>query len=89
MSKFEQYLIEAKNEFQRLKKNQVQLTAEERDIVKNKKAVWSDGQSAIWKSVNPKTGQVTYITHTHRCFNTAPTLKGAIARFHNFIKGTA
>jgi hypothetical protein len=58
----------------------------------DKKAVWhmnGGGPSpAVWKSVN-KDGKVTYVTHTHRAYNTAPTLKGAIGRFHKFIKGTA
>ena len=82
-------LTEAKSEFQKLRDNQVQLTAEEKALVKEKKAVWSDGRSAVWKSVNPKTKEVTYVTHTHRAYNTAPTLKGIIGRFHDFIKGTA
>lgn len=75
--------------FQRLKKNQVNLTPEERAIVKERKAEWSGGDSAVWKSVDSKTGKTTFITNTHRAYNTAPTLKGAISRFHNFIKSTA
>jgi hypothetical protein len=58
-----------------------------------RKAVWHHGPngeetSAVWKSKN-KDGSFTYVTHTHRAFNTAPTLKGAINRFHKFIKGTS
>lgn len=30
-----------------------------------------------------------YITNTHRAMATSETLKGAINKFHNFIKGTA
>jgi hypothetical protein len=75
--------------FKDYKKNQVPLTPEERAEVKKLKAEWSSGDSAVWKSIDKKTGEVTYITHTHRAFNTAPTLKGAIGRFHSFIKSTA
>ena len=58
------------------------------------KAVWHNGphgeeQAAVWKSVNKNTGKTTYVTNTHRAYNTASTLRGAIGRFHKFIKGTA
>jgi hypothetical protein len=81
-----------KSSFQVLKENKKPLTPEERDEVLKAKAVWHpsnhDGPvSAVWKSVN--NGKTTYVTHTHRAYNTAPTLKGAIDRFHKFIKGTA
>ena len=83
----------AGSEFKKLQKNKVSLTPEERAEVMARKAVWhmngGGPSSAISKSVDPKTGKVTYYTYTHRAYNTAPTLKGAIARFHNFIKGTA
>jgi hypothetical protein len=92
MVSFRDYLIEANN-FEQLKKNKVPLSDEERKEVIDKKAVWHmgpDGKetAAIWKSVD-KNGKTTYVTHTHRAFNTASTLKGAIGRFHDFIKGTA
>lgn len=90
---YEILLCEASNDFKSLKKHQVPLTPEERNLVMDRKAVWHfNGGSpspAVWKSVNPKTGKTTYITHTHRAFNTAPTVKGAIGRYHSFIKGTA
>lgn len=80
-------------EFKDLQKNKQPLTPEERKIVMDKKAVWHFNggapSPAVWKSVNPKTNKVTYVTHTHRAYNTAPTLKGAIGRFHSFIKSTA
>lgn len=89
-------------EFDTLKKNKVPLTYEERKSVYKEDALWHYADainpltgkmerkiSAIWKSKNPKTGEITYITHTHRAYNTAPTLKGIISRYHKFIKGTA
>lgn len=89
---FLEYINES--EFKDLEKNKVDLTPEERAEVMKRKAVWhhgpqGQGTPAVWKSVNPKTGKTTYITHTHRAYNTASTLKGAISRFHNFIKSTA
>lgn len=89
---FSQFLIEL-SDFKKLKKNEVPLTKEERAEVMKRKAVWHFHPSgnptpAVWKSVD-KNGKVTFITHTHRAYNTAPTLKGAISRYHNFIKSTA
>ena len=83
----------AKSKFQKLQDNKVPLTHEEREEVMSRKAVWHHGPHgeetpAVWKSKG-RDGKMTYITHTHRAYNTAPTLKGAIARYHNFIKGTA
>lgn len=82
-----------KSEFVKLKEQKVPLTAEERKKVMDAKATWHfDGKGptpAVWKSVDKKTGKVTFITHTHRAYNTAPTLKGAISRYHKFIKTTA
>lgn len=87
-----QELFEA-SEFKKLEKNKQPLTPEEREQCINSKAVWhfnGQGQSpAVWKSVDPKTGKKTYVTNTHRAYNTAPTLRGAIGRFHKFIKSTA
>lgn len=82
-----------KSEFEKFKDNRVELTKEERAEVMKQKAVWhfngGNPSPAVWKSVNPKTKKVTFITHTHRAYNTASTLKGAIGRFHKFIKDTA
>lgn len=89
------FLNEAKkSKFEKLKDNKVPLTDEEREKVMTAKAVWHHGPNreetpAVWKSKDKKTGKFTYICHTHRAYNTAPTLKGAISRFHKFIKGTA
>jgi hypothetical protein len=89
-----QDLLEAKGEFETLKDNKVALTPEERKQCLDQDAVWHHGQNgapspAVWKSVNPRSKKVTYVTNTHRAYNTAPTLKGAIRRFHEFIKDTA
>ena len=76
----------------KLKKNKKPLTSDERDAVMKAGAVWHHGPMgeetpAIWKSVDSK-GNVTYVTNTHRAYASAPTLKGAIAKF-KFIKTTA
>jgi hypothetical protein len=90
--------VMAKSKFEKLKENKVPLTPEERKKCMKKKAVWHNGVKkgtshaavpAVWKSKDPKTNKVTYVTNTHRAYNTAPTIKGAIGRYHKFIKGTA
>ncbi len=93
-NKVRNLLLEKKSKFQKLKDNKVPLTDEERAEVMKKKAVWhfSPGNKpspAVWKSKDPKTGEITYITNTHRAYQTKPTLKGAISIYHSFIKGTA
>lgn len=90
--RFTEFLIET-NKFASLQKHKKPLTPEERNEVMANKAVWhhsSDGSPtpAVWKSVG-KDGKETFVTHTHRAFNTATTLKGAIKRYHDFIKGTS
>jgi hypothetical protein len=89
----EEILTEAKSELQKLKDNKKPLTDEERKLVMDRKAVWHHGPNgeetpAVWKSVD-KNGKVTFVTNTHRAYNTATTVKGAIEKYHNFIKGTA
>lgn len=83
-----------KSDFEKLQDNKIPLTDEEREKVMKADAIWHHGPNgapspAVWKSKNKKTGKITYVTHTHRAYNTAPTLKGAISRYHKFIKGTA
>lgn len=85
--------IARKSHFEVLKKNKVPLTPEERQRVMDSKAVWHHGPNgeetaAVWKSVD-KSGKATYVTATHRAYNARPTLRGAISRYHKFIKGTA
>jgi hypothetical protein len=93
INELQEKTAKTKSNFQRLQENKVKLTPEERAEVMKRKAVWhfnGGGPSpAVWKSVNKRTGEVTYVTNTHRAYNTASTLKGAIGRFHNFIKSTA
>lgn len=92
----------AKSEFEKLQDNKVPLTDEERKECFKQDATWSYASSidpntgkkvqkvcAVWKSKNPKTGKITYVTHTHRAYNTAKSLQAAINKYHNFIKGTA
>ncbi len=79
-------------DFKTLKKNKVKLSDEEREKAMNADAVWHfNGPDkpvcAIWKS--EVDGKTYYGTNTHRAFNTASTLKGAISKYHSFIKGTA
>jgi len=75
-----------------LKKNQVKLTDGERDEVMRRKAVWHHGPNgaetpAVWKAVVG--GKPWYVTNTHRAYNVCPSCKGAIGRYHDFIKSTA
>jgi hypothetical protein len=85
-------LIKVAGLFKQLMKNKVKLTPEERKKVMESKAVWhfhhSGPTPAVWKSVD-KNGKVTFGCNTHRAYNISTTLKGAIGRFHKFVKGTA
>jgi hypothetical protein len=78
--------------FKTLKANKVPLTPEERAEVMQAKAVWhyshlGHATPAVWKAVVD--GKDWYCTNTHRAYNVRPTLKGAIQRFHDFVKTTA
>jgi hypothetical protein len=91
---FTTYLIET-NKFEQLKKNKIPLEPEEREECFKGKAVWHNHPNpkynpipAVWTSKN-RNGKVTYVCNTHRAYNTSSTLKGAIKRFHDFIKKTA
>lgn len=82
------------NIFKNLQKYKVPLDPEERSLVMKRGATWNHGPNgeatpAVWKSINPKTRETTYITSTHRAYNVASSVKGAIGRYHAFIKGTA
>lgn len=78
--------------FKSLKKGQVPLKPEEREKIMKSKAVWHHGPKgeespAVWKAI--VNGKTWWATHTHRAYNVMPTMKGAIKRYHDFIKGTA
>jgi len=86
-------LISEGSGFKVLQKNKIPLSDDERKECMAKKAVWHfNGENnpcpAVWKSVD-EDGTVTYVTNTHRAMASASTLKGAIGKYHNFIKGTA
>lgn len=73
-------------------KNKVPLTPEERALVMGRKAVWHHGKRggptpAVSKAVID--GRTWFETSTHRAVNITPTLRGAIGRYHKFIKSTA
>jgi len=72
------------------KKHKVKLTPEERAQVMTAKAVWHFNGGAPSSAVSKAVinGKTWYETHTHRAINYAPTLKGAISRYHKFIKST-
>jgi len=81
------------NKMEVLKNNKVPLTDDERSECMKSKAVWHHGPNgeetpAVWKSKN-KDGSFTYITNTHRAYQAEDSLKGAIGKYHKFIKGTA
>ena len=79
------------SEIQRLKKQRIPLTEEEREECLKKKAVWhftGKPTPAVWKAKQAN-GKIIYVTNTHRAYNTASTLKGAISKYHSFIKTTA
>ena len=85
-----------KSHFKVLKENRTPLTDEERAECLKRRAVWHNHPNpkikevpAVWKSKNPYTGKISYITNTHRAYAEKPTLSSAIERYHNFIKGTA
>ena len=100
--KLESGITEAKDyDFNKLKKNKIPLTDEERKEVFKKDAVWHFGTSkdpntgrkvekvsAIWKAKDSN-GDIVYGTNTHRAINYAKSLSSIINKYHNFIKGTA
>lgn len=85
---YENLLLEEKRyKFKDLEKNKIPLTDEEEAEVRKKDAIWNNDWLAVWKSEID--GEVVYVTHTHRAFNTAKSLNAIINKFHNFIKGTS
>lgn len=97
MITFKRFLSEAtivvESEFKKLQKNKKPLSKEEAEECLAADCVWHFGNKdkpspAVWKSVN-KNGKTTYVTNTHRCYQTAPTLKGAMKKFFDVVKDTA
>ena len=100
--KLESGITEAKQyDINKLKKNKIPLTEEERKEVFKKDAVWHYGTStdpntgrkvekvsAVWKAKD-SSGDIVYITNTHRAASSAKSLNAIINKYHNFIKGTA
>ena len=103
MKTYKQYLNENSEspKYDVLKKHQKPLTEKEKKEIFKNDAVWNfsavstdpnsgkkvNKRPAVWKSeVN---GKEWFVTDTHRAYKVKPTLKGAIASFHNFIKSTA
>ena len=83
----------AKSPFEVLKENKIPLTEEERQECLDSKATWNFAPTgkpcpAVWKGKDSK-GKLWYVTNTHRAWQKAPSLKGAIRKYHDFIKGTA
>jgi uncharacterized protein YtpQ (UPF0354 family) len=79
-------LNESGPHFDTLEKNKVKLTDEERDRVVKAKAVWQSRKSspAIKKSVIR--GETYYYCNTHRCYQSAKTLSGAIKKFFDVVE---
>lgn len=80
-------------DFKALKKRKFALEPEEREQAIKAGAVWHPANHdkpvcAIWKS-KKASGEVVYGCNTHRVYQTASTLKGAIGKFHNVVKDTA
>ncbi|HAM58339.1 MAG TPA: hypothetical protein DCQ64_24155 [Candidatus Rokubacteria bacterium] len=80
--------------FQVLQDTTRPLTATERRQVMDAKAVWHHGPKgaespAVRKAVDPRTGETTYYSSTHRVYQQSKTQDGAIRQFHRVVKGTA
>jgi len=82
-----------KSSFKVLQENKIKLTEEERNKCMKEKAAWHHGPNgeetpAVWKGKD-SSGNIWFITNTHRAWRKAKTLEGAIREYHDFIKETA
>jgi hypothetical protein len=82
-------LSESGPQFDTLEKSKVELTDAERERVMTAKAVWhfgSDGKPspAIKKAIIR--GKIYYYCNTHRCYQSAKTLSGAIKKFFDVVE---
>jgi len=94
MMSFKEYLLtEGRVNFESLIANKIPLEPEERERAMKAGAVWHPANHdkptcAIWKSKKAN-GKIVYGCHTHRVFQVADTLAGAIKKFHKVVKDTA
>ncbi len=84
--------IEKKSSFEILQKNKLALSDQERGEAMKAGAVWHHGPNgeetcAIWKGKDSQ-GKEWYVCNTHRCYQKAPTLKGAIKNYE-FVQTTS
>jgi hypothetical protein len=82
-------LSESGPQFDTLEKSKVNLTDGERDRVMKAKAVWHFGSNgkpspAIKKAIIR--GKIYYYCNTHRCYQSAKTLSGAIKKFFDIVE---
>lgn len=76
-----------------VKKRKIPLEPTERKKAMDAGAVWHHGPNgketcAIWKSKKAN-GDIIYGCNTHRLWQYANTLDGAIKKFHDVVKDTA
>ena len=82
-------LVKKAGAYKNLRKFKVPLTPDEYKKVLKRDAMWRiDGSliSAIWKSMNPITKKVTYVSNTNKVYQDTSTLNGAINLYHKKIK---
>jgi hypothetical protein len=82
-------LNESGPQFDILEKGKINLTDDERERVMIAKAVWHFGSNgkpspAIKKAI--VRGKTYYYCNTHRCYQSAKTLDGAIKKFFDVVE---
>lgn len=81
-------IAEKKNHLKVLKENRKDVSPEERKKIKSLGGVWSNGDLAVWKSVDSK-GNITWVTNTHRAYETAKSIDSIVNKFLTVIKETS